>query len=72
MKLAGRDRDIWNAAIKAASKACRRAEREQRGLGEPRRRATRVNGPRNPHAHLSGELSLGALRAAQAVEELIQ
>lgn len=63
MKLEGeREREVWNAAIRAAEAACRSVDRAAYGQGHRMGRAR--GGPIgvNPHAHRSGEISLGAQR----------
>lgn len=68
-----RDRQVWNAAIRAAMRACRVVDDAAHGQGHQLRRApTGVAQPRNPNAHRSGEISLGALRAKDEVAGLLR
>lgn len=67
------EREIWNRAIRAAARACHRTDQACAGQGEQRRRPLAINAQlRNPHGHRSGDLSLGAMRAKDAVLELLK
>lgn len=74
MRLTGdREREVWNAALRAAMRACTRVDRASQGQGHRVGRPKRVNPPgRNPNAHRLAEISLGALRAKDEIAGLLK
>lgn len=59
----------WNAAIDAAVAVCAAVAEAAKGQGQQMYRPARGQS-RNPNAHLSAEITLGAMRCADEIAKL--